>query len=553
MIIPRDYQQNVASAVCNFIKYTQRNGFVTSPGGSGKSIMIAMVAQACADMGLTVDILARSERLLTQNKAKLAPAYQEKAGIYCASLGEKDLTRPITIASIQSIAGQKKKTDIILCDEAHEINANSDEDTQYWNYFNACGNPRIIGFTATSFRTGSGKIKWGDEIINIPIESLFKAGHLVRPRNKAVGAPDLSDVKVNMGEYAQGELESIYTDPALLEASVRQLMQYSHDRHSCLVFGQSRRHVQMLGNVMAANGMPNIVVDGNTDKAELGNILDDFEARRFKYLLNAKLLTTGYDMPSIDMIAVLKSTKSKISWEQMLYRGTRLFPNKTDFLVLDMGGNFTEHGALGSPYTEPSKKEKVAPKGRICPNCETFVQPVTARQCPDCGYEFLKADPHKVAHDYEPDTSDNIKKSAIAEYDVTGVTYHEHLNRKKGTKSIRVDYYHQYGKVSEWYSPHSESGWARNKAWEFFRDRGKNIYVTKEQDISFYSMEDLLFYCQSLKTPTRITVDESEKFPRILKYEYQRKEESDKESAGSGDTKGASTMDEILGDDAICF
>lgn len=512
--------------------------------------MIAKVAEACVDMGLAVDILARSERLLRQNKAKLSPEYQKSAGIYCASLGEKDLSKQITIASIQSIANQKKKTDIVLVDEAHEINSNSDEDTQYWNYFNSCGTPRIIGFTATSFRTASGKISWGDEIINIPIEPLFRAGHLIRPTNKCINAIDLSNIKVSMGEYVQSQLDELYSDPALLEESIRQLVKYSGDRNSVLIFGQSRKHVETLGRVMADNQMPNIVVDGDTDKDDLDAILADFEARRFKYLLNCKLLTTGYDMPSIDMIAVFKSTKSKISWEQMLYRGTRLYPGKENFLVLDMGGNFTEHGGLGTPYTEPSKREKVTVRGRICPNCEEFVQLVTVKECTACGYVFIAADPHKVSHDYEPDTTGDASYNAMEEHNVVDVMYSEHMNKKKGTKSIRVTYYTEYGKVSEWIAPWSTSEWAKNKAWQWFKERGKEIFVTKENDISYYSATDLLFYCESLAKPKRIIVDNSGEFPRIIKYEWG---DDDAKSNRADNPAGTDSMAEVLGDDRIMF
>jgi DNA repair protein RadD len=409
----RDYQESVVAAVIAFAKYRSGNGYATAAGGSGKSVMIAAVADLLKEAGFRVVILARNEKLLTQNRAKLKSP--SETGIYCAGLGERDASKPITIASIQSICEASPNVigrfDFALVDECDEIHPDAESDTQYWQFFRTCGMPRILGFTATPFRTQSGLIKWGDEIINIPIAPLIQRGYILPPVNKVGVQLDLSAIPINIGDYAQDKLNTLYTDPNLLHISVEKIIQYSTARNCNLVFTQSLAHADVLAFALESSGELCVIVSGDTDKDELNDyILPSHEAGDFKHLLTCDLLAVGYDMPWIDMVTILKATKSKRKFEQMVYRGTRTYENKQreifkrDFLLLDMGNNLQEHGALGSPYKEkPSKQERASPKGKICPECETWVQPIIM-QCSDCGFEFPENESRKIDHKRDADT-----------------------------------------------------------------------------------------------------------------------------------------------------
>jgi hypothetical protein len=164
----------------------------------------------------------------------------------------------------------------------------------------------------------------------------------------------------------------------------------------------------------------------------------------------------------------------------------------------------------------------------------------------NCGYQFEDVEIRKVSHDANEDvTSDAIwDGNPIKVYKVDDVIYREHRQNKTGKKSIRVDYVcpdAPYRMVSEWISPWSKSDWARNKAWEFFRDRGRKIHIDARDDISFYDAKTLLIYTDELKKPTSITVDYSGKYPRVKSYEWQ--EEENQEECGSGDTAGTDPLD----------
>ncbi len=325
----RDYQQEAHRAVMNWIKYRPgQNAYVKAPGGAGKSVLIAACAEACYALGERVAILTRSEKLLTQNFAQLAPEYQQFAGIYCAGIGRYELDKPILFASIQSITnkGKNLKINRVLIDEIQNLHPDEESDTQYWNFIRDLGNPPIQGWTATDFRTGSGSLKFGRKIYDIPIKPLIDKGFLIPPINKAVHDIDLSDVTIVRGKYDDKQLEEIYLDDKLLDKSISILKQYTKLRHSVVIFAQSRKHGKILQQAMADNGMHAAFVDGDMDKEkELNPILEDFQNRKTKFLINVALLVEGWDCPAVDCVAVFTSTMSKGKFEQMLYRSTRLY------------------------------------------------------------------------------------------------------------------------------------------------------------------------------------------------------------------------------------
>lgn len=503
----------------NFYKYrSNAHGYVVAPGGSGKSHMIAGCGERLFDLGKRVLVLARSEKLLSQNKSKFDAGYHDKLGVYCSGLDSWNVSQPITIGSVQSLANVEAmpKFDVALVDECDEIP--DDEESQYRQVLAAAGSPTIIGFTATDFRTGTGNLAWGEEIIRIPLKALFDAGYLTPPTNKVGTVLDLEHVPLRLGEYQQAYLDEVYADPDLLALSLRKIKQYSEGRKSCLIFCQSIKHADMLASAMEYNDMPCQVATGDTDKDDLSYILHDFEEGHIKYLVTVNLLVRGYDMPCVDMIAILRATKSKRLFEQMLYRGTRLKEGKKDFLVLDMGNNFMEHGPLGSPYVGKSCKAVAANNGKICPTCEDFTPPL-AKDCATCGYVFPEPERPRVDHARNADfTSTTVYDGPVNVYDVTDVVYKRHTGKNGKPDTLRVDYYcgfGTYGNVSEWLSVAPQaSDWAKSKATEFFKKRGNELGAP----IDTYSWDDLLWHAEQLKKPSRIEVDHSEKFPRVTFY-----------------------------------
>lgn len=560
----RPYQQSAVDAALNWIQYRRGiHGYILAPGGSGKSVMIAKLAERVHDtLKLPVVILARNEKLLRQNMAKLSQEHQLRTGVYCAGLGGKDLHSPITIASIQSIYmhGDHFKGAVILADEAHNISNNPDDDTQYWQFMRAAEGFQLIGFTATPYRTLGGLIGWGEEIISIPLAPLFNDGFLVPPVNKCPMSPDLSGVAISMGEFVQEQLESVYVDRDVLYNTIEVLLQYrSSNRKCCVIFTQSRKHSALLMQAMLDNAVCQsdevICVDGNTDKDDLSDVhLKNWADPQhpLKYVINCGLLKEGVDVPEIDCVVVLRSTISKTLWEQMLYRGTRPADGKRDFLVLDMGGNFERHGGLGVPYpkgTGKSKKEQAAiVYGKICPRCQTFAGGVNTLQCPDCGFEFPEQEQRKVDHNSRPNTSDGVSTyydaaaNAPQWHEVSYVTYAPHKSKAKGTWSLKVTYDIGYQTVNEWLSPFSESSWARNRFREYFIAGGNdvgNVAPLLERHTPEEVLGMLVIEAEKLKKPSHIKVDFSKqpKYGEVKGMRYD-KQEADR----SGNTASPSAL-----------
>jgi DNA repair protein RadD len=520
----RDYQEAVVSACYNFAIYREGNGYATVPGGGGKSLIIARLAERLA---CPVVILARSEKLVSQNHAKLLHPYD--AGIYCAGLGGREINKLITVGTIQSMVDVIMPTSpkFLLVDECDEIHPDQEGDSQYWKFIRANGNPRILGFTATPFRTKSGTLSWGSEVINIPISPLIERGFIVPPCNKVGVEVDLSGVSELAGEYNQSQLDAVYEDPELLKMSIMQIKKHAHNRQRNLIFCQSIAHCDAVANALEMNGETAQVVTGDTDKHELSNIiLPSHEKGEFKHLINCQLLTVGVDMPWIDMITLLFATKSKRKFEQATYRGTRLYDSKENFLLLDMGNNLVEHGALGSPWTGVNKKNEDLPKkGRICPQCETWIAQATAEECPDCGFIFIKQEPPKVNHASTPVTEGNPYYTgaitSIDDYPVTSVVY-KRKKSKAGNDMIVVDYqcgYGKYGTVADFLMPHHESPFMRERFRKFFAVRGHEIPY--DMSLSEIDLDQWIHEAENnLKKPSKITIRLEGQYPKIINYEW---------------------------------
>lgn len=504
----RPYQDHAVQCMKNHIRFSEEHCYGVAPGGSGKSIMIAAIAEHIASQGKRCVVVARSDTLLHQNQAKLSDP--SISGVYCAKMGEKDASKAITFASIQSIYRHHFDFDYMIVDECHNIN--SEEWGQYWKFYENAGQPQIIGFTATPFRTKGGALRWGREVFAIPIEPLFNKGYIVPPITKVPVSPDLSAIPVRMGDFVESYLEEIFVDKGMYEASVKHILGYGADRESVLIFCQSVKHAEMIAESVGGRH-----IHGETPKKDRAQILDDFAARKIKYLTNCQLLTEGYDAPQIDMVVLLRSTMSKGLYEQMVLRGTRPNEGKKNFLLVDLGGNVTRHGFLGSPFNGEDGIERQADSVKICPECET-AQKQNAHQCSECGYIWPAPEIKQHSHDTEMDHG----RAIIQQLDVYDVLYDKHTS-KSGNECVKITFLtNDYNSYSDYYAIHSAHDFPRMKFNNYLE---KASYWSKSTDWSRLSIENVIAeISDKIKKPHKITVDLSEKFPKITYYDFTEKD-----------------------------
>lgn len=518
---PRPYQSAAIESTLSWAKYKETPAIIVLPTGSGKTIVIKYLIEHFYAQGKRILLLAHRKELLQQSGNHLDVPFS----YYSASLGSKDrLDDQVTIAGIQSIYDkQTLPYDIILVDECHRI-SNSKEG-QYWTLLEKHPQAKLIALTATPHRLKGGALEWGQIIYDIGYKPLIDEGYLCPPVNKVSVSPELANVPIKLGDYITGKLEEVMLDADLMRSAVAKIKYYTPARNSVLIFCVSIAHADLLKEALILNDMQAEMVSGDTAGADRDDIIERFKSGSLKYLINVELLLEGFDMPSLDCIVCLRPTQSKVLWQQMMGRGVRPCEGKKDFLLLDMAGNLQEHGGLGNPIKEKARREKKQKIGRICPVCESFLEGSGIKECPDCAYAFPEAVAPKVGHNHRVDTHshtiyDAEREGQIEEYEVIGVSYREHLNKKKGTISIRIDYEcpgaGKYSEVSEWLAVHSTSDFARNKCYNFYRERGIRLIAdTKE-----YQMFELLDRAKEMRVPLRITVDYSSEFPRVIKYTW---------------------------------
>jgi DNA repair protein RadD len=524
----RQYQKDACNAVVSWFNYHDTPAIVVVATGGGKSHIIASLADYYAKSARVL-IIAHRKELLQQTGKKIT----SEVGFYSASLGEKDISKPITVAGIQSVYDVVSDWNYIFVDECQFLSNNTD-DGMYWKLINNHPRAKICGFTATPYRLKGGKLGWGEVIYEINYPALLAMGYLAPISNKLLMdcVPNLDHVEIKLGDYVENQLAEVMEDPALIQAAIKAIMAYGVNRYSCLIFTVSVRHGELLRDALQLNGIDSVMVSGKSSDAERAEAVTQFkhEYGNVRYLINCEIFLVGFDAPNVDAIFCLRPTKSKALWEQMMGRGVRIAEGKKNCLLVDMAGNLAEHGGMGEPYREKARKESKQNKGKICPECEEFTKPA-AKECPDCGYVFPPAETAKVTHEYEADIGEYKLSGDICDYDVTDVQY-KFKTSKKGSRMIVVSYYCGYGKygtIADFLLPYHEQGFLRDKVKKFFTERGAVIGDPRDM-----TEDELLWQAEALRKPARITVDHREEWPRIINYHWPEPETTLEEYLNDG-------------------
>ena len=213
--------------------------------------------------------------------------------------------------------------------------------------------PLVLGCTATMLRHDGVALDFFEEIVfQRQLSDMVDAGYLVHPRAKRVKVEaDLSSVAQRNGDFALGELSAALNTPAHNALMVEQWRRFAHNegRKSTLVFCVDVGHMEGLTAAFRAQGVDARGISGATPPKQRAQTLEDFSAGRVPVLLNVAVLTEGTDLPCIDCILFARPTQSQGLFQQMLGRGLRLHPGKTDCLCLDPVGNFDRLALEGEP------------------------------------------------------------------------------------------------------------------------------------------------------------------------------------------------------------
>ena len=483
----RPYQRAAIEALYDYFSASSGNPLVVMPTGTGKSLCIAgFTREAIAAYGDTrVLILTHVKELIQQNFMTMLRAWPEApAGIYSAGLSRRDIRAQILFAGIQSIhrhAYQVQRCDLVLIDEAHLLGRG---DSGMYRSFLAqlneinAGLLKVVGFTATPYRLDSGMLHEGkdrlftDIAFQVPVLEMIQQGYLcpVVPKQTSTQL-DVGGVGTRGGEFIAKDLEAAVDRDEVTRAAVAEIVQHGEGRGSWLVFCSGVAHARHVRDAIREHGISAETVTGDTPGPERDGILAAFKAGRLRCVTNANVLTTGFDAPGTDLIALLRPTKSVGLYVQMVGRGTRLAEGKDDCLVLDFAGNTARHGPID---TVDGRKKEPAGDGeapiKVCPECQT-INHASARHCIECDHEF----PPPVVKVAPQAASNALLSTQIqaAWCDVTGITYARHDKPGKPA-SLRVTYECGLARHSEWVC-FEHTGFPRDKAVGWWRRRAGNL------------------------------------------------------------------------------
>lgn len=527
----RSYQQDAIDSVDDyFIGQRGSHPLIIAPTASGKSLILGgyIEKQLKLYAGCRFMMVTHQKELIEQNYEKLMQLYPEcDAGIYSASVGRKESSNSVVFAGIQSVynkADQVGKIDVILVDECHMIPKTGNG--MYRKFLDAMLeiNPllKVIGLTATPYRLAGGLLYEGKDALfdgvcyDISVKFMLDKGYitpLVTPNSDLGGVIDTSEIPVTNGEFVLFKLEQQVDKDDLVKAAVAEMVKHGQGRKSWLVFATSIKHAEHIADELDDSGILNKVVTGDTPKKDREKILLDFKAGLIQCLVNVNVLTTGFDAPNIDLVAMLRPTQSTSLYIQMLGRGVRLCEDKADCLVLDFAGNIATHGAFDNPEVTGvslSDGKGQAPT-RVC-ECGKEVH-ASVRQCPFCGFWFPIEE--KPKHEEYVSTLDIISKDKDGQrtYPVAYMTFK--LHQKTGVRdTCRVNYHRDSGTViaSDFFAFESEKFYAKERACKFW------AAVMPEYELPLTSMNAVVtLHQQATKRITAIVVTTTSKYKQVIR------------------------------------
>jgi DNA repair protein RadD len=428
----RPYQRAACDAFYDHIHEGGKASLIELATGLGKSYCIATICrELIADYPKTrILSVVHTRELVRQNAQELFELWpQAPFGINSAGLGQRDWHKQIIFASIQSIHKYPDilgKFDLVIIDECHLLPKSSTGMYQRLLADLRDGKPRMrtLGLTATPFRLDSGWLDRGASAIfektvyKYGIAEGIRDGYLAKLSTKSTGNTDAEvntrNVSIRAGEFVTSELE----DEAMktVRSAIEETIAYGRDRCGWLLFAVGVRHAKAVNDELVRCGVKSALVTGKTPKAERDEIIGGFARGQLRALVNVGVLTTGFNVPHVDLIALLRPTQSPGLAIQMIGRGTRLAPGKENCLVLDFGRILKTHGPvdqMAPPEIERGKGRKRADEERvkICPFCNAANQ-VTASHCAECDQEFPKE--MRVAnHEAHADAESSILSNEI--------------------------------------------------------------------------------------------------------------------------------------------
>lgn len=558
MITPRDYQLAAHEATWAYLHQNPgKNPLVVEPTGTGKSLQMAMLIQHLlfAYPHLRILCVTHVKELVQANHDELLTLWPTApAGIYSAGLRSYDHRSQVVFAGIMSVGKRAPlfgHVDFLLVDEAHAI---GDSDSATYRKFieqlrGRNPNLIVVGYTATAYRMKGGMLTNGPMFDDVCFDlssgeafvRLLQQCYLSRPVPMHPGFQlDSEDIRITAGDFDNRQTSAALREQDILERAVDLMISIGREqgRAAWLHFCQSIEDAELVADMFTYKGEPHEAV--HSKRSDRDAVLEAFQKGELRGVTNKDILTTGYNQRNIDMIGVLRLTRSPGLWVQMVGRGTRpvyapgydlstaegrraamLAGPKQTCLVMDFVGNTERLGPINYPRL-PRRRGKGAGGDmvRLCPECSTYNH-ISRKTCEQCGYEFPPPERLREEASSEdlvraPIDLNNLPPPEPPRYEIVGVhrmVASRHQGRNGKPDTMRVDYFCGYHRYSTWVCiQHPEGSYPRRMAeqwWE--RHGGQTVPSTVEEAVE---------RAGSLNKPKFLKVLVSSKYPQIEAYDF---------------------------------
>jgi len=399
----RFYQTEAVEVLLKFyLSKSTDSGLCVLPTASGKTIIFSEFIRQLIELNpkSKVLILGHTQEIVQQNEDKLLQVWPEAdVGVFCSGLNRKEV-KQITSASRDSMVNDisyHPEWDVVVIDEAHLISPLMV--TRYQKILQSIKlfskQVKVIGFTATPFRTQTGEI-YGNGAGSLfkkllyrrRIDELINTGHLCPVRavvTDKVAIADTSEVRVNKNDFIQTDLDEVTVIDSLVESIVQDWLNKTSAKVPTVFFACSVAQGRMFEHYLTELGFDYPLITAKTAKLDRQSYLAQFNSGELNGLVNVTTLTTGWDAPRLSCIVLARPTMSPGLFLQIVGRGLRLFPNKGETLLLDYGENLQRFGVIERvrPVMEERKKFFNTEQIQSCETCDTIVSAYEF-ECPFC-------------------------------------------------------------------------------------------------------------------------------------------------------------------------
>jgi DNA repair protein RadD len=467
--------------------------------GTGKSGTMAMLIKRLLEgwSDLRIFVVTHVEELVGSNfeefinMCPFAPV-----GIAAASLGRRDYRSQVIFGQLQTVwdkADLIGHIDILMIDEVHLVP--NDGNTMYRKLIAALMaiNPdmKIVGFSATPYRLDSGRLDEGEDrlfdrvVYTYGLAQGIEDGYLTRLTSKPCDLKyDMTGVHRLGGDFKKSDLAKATDKEELTRAAIAEVMGYvrEENRKTAIFFCNGIEHATHVRDEVRAHGKTCAVLSGKTPKGERRKIIEDLKSGRLWGCTSDNVLSTGTNIPCVDLIVDMAPTESTNRYVQRAGRGTRVVwpagfkPDnataeerkaaiargpKPNCRYMNFAGNIERHGPVDCVTPKaPGKGTGEAPI-KLCMQCEEICA-AGARVCPNCGVEFIFEEKPK----FTARPTDVAILATVAEPEsrkVSSRSFRVHPGKSDKPDSVKITYLCGMTSISEWACP-AHSGFAKTKS-----------------------------------------------------------------------------------------